>query len=381
MRYKKINCNTTVLRFFLIFAFIIFFICPTYSIEEVSLDTNCLDDLAEIYYGETEKYDTASPALKLFSKRGIEFDNKYINSIRAVFLFGDSTYFNKTEHNSPFTTNKFNAVEPGIWVNFNENRTKFEFNYNFARDIDGYHNDFTQKITQLAITQKINENQKITIGQGPRVPIGLDAEKTTMGQDFVLRSQLGRTFGNVSSVGIRNIASYKYLDYDIGFYDSTRFMKRFGKGADFTGKVVFKPTANLKEEIGDLKIGSSYAIGKNDVSYNTISAFIQYDKKKLHSTVEYTNANGYNGAYSSRNDANGFYTTVAYDLTDKLQLAARYDFFLPNKDYKHLYSQEYSVGLTYKMFKSMKLMLNYVYRQNNQRPDSNMVLLATRFFI
>ena len=148
---------------------------------------------------------------------------------------------------------------------------------------------------------------------------------------MILRSQLGRTYGNASSVGIRNSANYKYLSYDIGLYDSTRFMQDFGEGLDFTGHILFKPLENYKEKIGDFKLGTGYGIGEYYNSYNLYSFFLGYDIKKIHFKAEYANADGYNGVKCSRNKSDSFYTFIGYDITPKLTLLGRYDYLNQNK--------------------------------------------------
>lgn len=353
------------------------------AIEEVELEKQRinLDYFSDVYYGKIDKEEQVSPILKLFSEKGLEFKNSPITSVKIHFLYDGQFSFTSLAHYSTHFSHDFTTVEPMISMKFNEGRSEIMFDYNLLRDLSGYSNSFTEKISRFYISHKLSENQQILLGQGNRLPNTYDGSLGTMAQEMVLKSQIGRTFGEARSVGIRNLADYKYINYDIGLYDSTRYMKDFGNGVDFTGHIMFKPLANINEKTGDIKIGSGYSIGKNNISYNTYSFFVGYDYKNFHIHTEYANANGYNGITESKNDADGLYTLVSYNITPKLTLLGRYDYFTPNRNFTSSYCQEYTAGLTYKIFKNMKFMVNYVNRNYSNKPDSNMILFATRFIL
>ncbi len=370
-------------KIFIIFITACLSVLPAFSIEEVILDaqSNKFDYISDVYYGKIEDNNNVSPVLRLFTKDGLVFDNSYINSVKLSFLYGGNLSFDKIHNKSLNTLYDVTSVEPSIKIKFNENKSQFFFDYNFMRDYEGYSHKFAHRISQLNVSHKINENQSIIIGQGKRLPTIVNGSLSTMTQEMVLKSQIGRTLGNSRSVGIRNIGDYKYVDYDIGIYDSTRYMQDFGRGLDFSGHIMFKPLANIEDKAGSLKIGSGYNIGDYYGSYQLFSVYTGYDYKKFHIKGEYANANGYNSVQFSKNDAEGFYGTVEYDIHPKLQLIGRYDYFIPNKLFSCDNSQEYTVGITYKPFENMKIMLNYVKREMSENADSNMILFATRFFI
>ena len=357
----------------------------SFAIDEVKLETpekslnlNCLSD---VYYGRIENNDDVSPILRLFSEKGLQFKSIWVNSVKLSFLYSGNSTFKKTEHDSPSFVQSFHIVEPMVTMRFNENKSEAVFDINLTQNLAGYSNKFTSKILRLYVSHDINEHQKILLGQGSRVPSNYNGSLSTMAQDFVLKSQLGRTMGNVRAVGIRNLGEYKYLDYDIGFYDAARYMQDFGRGTDFNGYVMFKPLANVSETAGNLKIGTSYNIGDYNYSYHQYSFYSSYDYKKFRIQAEYANADGYNGIVNSNSSAEGFYTTVSYDITPKISLVGRYDYFVPNSAARHSDVQEYTAGITYKPLKKMKLMLNYINRNYSDKPDSNMILFATGFII
>ncbi len=369
----------------LIIAFIFFFLnSSSFAIEEVVLDVkednnNFTDYLSGVYYGNITE--NVSPVLKVLSQKGITFDNSPINSVKLSLLYENRMNFIKQSHYNPSFNFDFSILEPAINVKFNENKSDAMFDINLLRELPGYSNDFTEKINRFYVGHSINEHQKIYFGQASRLPVSYNGALTTMQQEFILKSQLGRTFGNVMSIGIRNQGTYKYLDYDIGFYDSTRYMKDFGKGTDFSGYVMFKPFENIKEKYGKLNIGGGYNLGENDFSYSQYSLFSGYDYKNIHIKAEYANADGYNAVVPSNNHADGFYSAVSYDVLSNLSFTARYDVLNPNKSFSHDNITEYTLGATYKPYKNMKIMINYIFKDVDNQRNSNMILFATRFFI
>lgn len=370
---------------FLIFIFVSF-VLPAFSIEEVVLDHENnlklnLDYLSDVYYGRVENKEDVSPVLKLFSKDGLEFENSKINSVKATFLFGQNMHYEHDQRLGQAFQYSLPVVEPMVTVKFNDNKSKFMIDYNITRNLKGYSNEFTSRFSQLYVSHDVTPNQTILLGQGGRLPSSYDGSRSVMGQEMVLRSQLGRTFGNRRSVGIRNLAKYKYLDYDIGLYDSTQYMKDFGNGLDFTGGVVLKPFGISEESAKNIRLGAGYSNGHNNISYNMYSVWAAYDYKKFHIHTEYANSDGYNAVKESANKADGIYSFVSYDLTPKIQLVGRFDNFVSDRKKCNSYTNEYTAGVTYFPFKNMKLMLNYVKRVNSDTSDSDMILFATRFII
>ena len=365
---------------FLLILFFCLIQTPICAVEEIDLEKEHinLDYFSNVYYGNKED---APKALKLFSKKGLEFDNSIVNSVKINMLYSGHINYVHNKHIGEFINHEFVTVEPGITLKGNDNKTEASFRYNFTRNYDNYSDKFFEKISSLYISQKLTENQKIILGQYSRVPVSVDGGMPQYKQNFISKSQLGRTLGNVMSVGIRDIASYKYLDYDIGLYDSTRYMQNFGRGIDFTVSAMVKPLAGIKENKNNLKFGGSYNTGKYGISYSQYSLYTGFDRDKFHAEIEYANANGYNGIKTSRNKAEGLYTSISYDITPKLSVLARYDIFNPNTQKSNNSTKEYTIGFNYQLFKNMKLMINYIFSEGHNKPTSNSILFATRFII
>lgn len=365
---------------------------PAIAAEEIQLPESesglhlvhpTLKSVVDYYTSESSTSEHTYPKiLDAFTKKGYvsEYDSP-IDSVKFGVVYTDEMQLDMPEGGDLASKYSYKVVEPYMMMNFNENQDTLTIRYNLVRDIPGYENYFTEKITQLSVRHKINEHQKIVVGQDIRVPIGVDGYLPTVYLDTVLRAQIARTFSNTCSVGVRNMASYKYMDYDIGVYDSTRFMQNFFGGSEFAGWVNFKPLADVSDKYGNLKIGTGVDWGHNKYDYSVWGAYLGYDYKKFHTKFEYANADGYNSIKPVNNKAEGFYLTAMYDILPKTQLVGRYDYFNKNKSLSNASTQEYTIGITYYLKENLRLLLNYVWQDNENAPDSNMVMFSTRFLI
>ena len=74
--------------------------------------------------------------------------------------------------------------------------------------------------------------------------------------------------------------------------------------------------------------------------------------------------------------------TLYYLFNPKLEAVARYDDFDPDKKIRHNNTREYSVGLNwYIKGQALKLILNYVFCQNQGAKDSHRIILGTQIAI
>lgn len=320
--------------------------------------------------------------LTLFSTDGIVFESGPIKSIKLGAGNENPVTMTQVSGKEFSGTATSNAIELYALTKFRNDKTSMMFMFNPLRNLADTQNGFTEKVSEISIIHKFTKNQSVIIGQAKRLPIGVEGSITPMAQDMVLRAQIARNFGNTRSLGVRNIGNYKYMDYDIGYYDSSRYMQDLFNGSELAGWVNFKPMAKLDpKKYGSMTVGAGYDVGKAAYSYNVVGTYLGYKYKKFATNFEYANANGYNGAVNSPNKAQGFYTTVMYDVTPKIQLAARYDYFDPNKNTSNNSIKECGVGATYFFSKKLKFLANYVRQIKDNGPDSNMFLFAARFTI
>ncbi|MDD3237990.1 MAG: hypothetical protein PHV37_07840 [Candidatus Gastranaerophilales bacterium] len=318
--------------------------------------------------------------LQIFNKDGYQFEGGPIKSFKMGLLYVGGETLTYPWEGSRIGNNWNNTVgEISTITKFKDNKTTLRFSYNLLKFVKGHENRFMEKVSEMGLVYEFNKHNQVHLGQTWRLPIGVDGYVSTFNQDLPTRSQIGRTFGNTRSFGIRNVGNYKYMDYDIGLYDSTRYWENLTNGVDFTSWLTLKPLANLDaEKFGKLTMGTGISTGKNDVSYSVYGAYIGYDYKNFHNKFEYSHADGFNAGAQGRNECEGFYDTIIYDINKKLQVIGRYDVFNPNLQATTHLITECTGGLAYKISNSFKILAAYTYRNVDNGEHSNMISIQTR---
>ena len=243
----------------------------------------------------------------------------------------------------------------------------------------GDSNYFRTFIKDYSLIFKYIPNNKIYVGRF-RTPIGFEGGVSSYTTPFITRSQISRNFGGIRAQGTKIVGDYKFADYNIGVTSTDRSHSKFFPGVEFNGWVNLKPLGNTDGRYGKLKIGGGLNAGHNEFDYNVVGAYLSYKFRKFALESEYAISNGSNGgAGLTRNKAQGVYTTLSYNITKKLQVLARYDFFDADRTVSGNKSSEYTAGINYFIKGSaLKLMLNYTYRQSDYEKNSNRIMLGTQ---
>lgn len=94
-------------------------------------------------------------------------------------------------------------------------------------------------------------------------------------------------------------------------------------------------------------------------------------------------ADGYSGSNGiSANKAAGFAATAGWKFTPHFQLIGRIDQFDPNRDKSNDLQREYTIGLNWFIKgQALKIVLNYVFCQNQSQDDSHKIILATQVLL
>ena len=225
------------------------------------------------------------------------------------------------------------------------------------------------------------KNNRLLIGNS-RPGVGYEGAGSSYIMPFASRSQIARNFGTVRKLGVRLIGNYKYADYDVGGYSSQTYFTEFFPGAEVNSWVTFKPLANLdSKKYGSLKIGGGIATGKrNSTDFFVQSTYLGYEYKNFRIKAEYANADGSNGGSGlTDKKRQGWTVTLYYLINKKLEAVLRYDEFDPDKKISNNNIREYSAGLNfYIKGQALKLILNYVFCQNQNAPDSHRIILGTQ---
>lgn len=379
----------------------VFSLCPVGAIEEKSFVENLKkgeilqdevitldatidgDSVTEgIDFDNDNDWDFRLAAEKTFAKqKKLEFKDSFVNELSAELRFQGVTSFEHSRSNLS-TTFPFdiNAV---IESKFMDKKFRFFSEYAFTRNVDDLDNKFFGKFSNIYIERNLSDNHKIRAGVS-RSPIGLEGSMSSFALPFARRAQISRNFGDAISTGVSFIGNKNAFEYNLGGYTSTRFMQGFKDGAEFIGRVGIKPFYNQEGSyFKNLKLYTGADIGHRGENYGVYSTAITYEYKKFLMNFEYAYANGSNGDYFDPRNRKGFFTTVGWNFTPKLQLLGRYDYFDQNIHESGDINHEYSVGINYFVYKQrLKFMLNYVF-SNNERTNTNKnaIYLVTQFFI
>ena len=368
---------------------IIALIMPIYcgAIEEVN--TDFLNEEIPLELNENDEklhFEPEKPEKKVYfdehDKLKLHMDGYFVKELKTGAVYNGQLGINFLKE--PSGTNiDYDSVFLDTYIEgkFKDDKTSFKVNINPVRYVP--HKNYMATLWQdFWVKHDFNEHQSIQAGYY-RTPNGQEGSVSAYLQDFTSRSQIARTFANARATGITNSGRYKYVDYDIGVYDSARYFDTFMDGFEVIGKVTVKPLEFADGKYGHLKIMGSINSGKRENSYTVVNAYIGYKYKKFSIDGEYAHANGYNGPVSgSDKKAQGFYGTVKYEITPKVHVLARYDIFDPDMSVSGNNIEEYSVGLNYFPVgkKYVKLCINYVFRQDHAKTPSNRLVLATQFW-
>lgn len=295
----------------------------------------------------------------------------------------------------------FGAYQGGISANFINNNYSTEYENGFA-DVgavgkfrDGQ-SDFkfmfnTRQLNNLKYLQGFLSDNYIATNKIPhhrllvgnsRTPIGMEGGASSYTLPFINRSQISRNFGSIRAFGTKLVGDFDLVEYNLGLYSSDRYFREFFPGVEFTGWVNLKPLGKTDGKYGKLVVGGGLNAGKNDTTYTVGGAYAGYEYKKFSANFECAIADGYNGPVQSQNKASGFYSTVAYKITPKLQLLARFDQFDPNRDFDGDMRREYTAGLNYYIRgEALRLILNYVFYENENQQNGNRIFFATQILL
>lgn len=352
--------------------------------DVVTLDETIDGDSIEgVRYDDDDELDFKLFAEKTFAdKKAIKFERGFVNEISGELRFQGVASFDDVGRSRRSATYPFdiNAV---IQSKFGDNKYRFFTEYAFARDVSDLSNEFFGKFSNLYVERYINQNNKIRIGVS-RSPIGLEGSMSSFSLPFANRAQISREFGDAISTGVSLIGYHKGFEYNLGGYSSTRFTQGFKDGAEFIGRIGYAPFYNQEGSyFRDLKFYIGSDVGHRHENYGVYSAAMLYEYKKFIMNFEYAYADGSNGDYFDPRKRQGFFTTIGWNFTPKLQLLFRYDYFDRDTNLSNAVNHEYTLGLNYFIFKQrLKFALNYVFSDDELTgKKSNGIYFLTQFFI
>jgi len=298
----------------------------------------------------------------------VQFYGAYHGNFASMFTNGD--------YDTSYDVNWANIGAVGT---FKDNKTDFKIQLNLMPSSGRSY--LQGLVTDAYIVNNRIPHHKIIVGNS-RNQVGVDGGASSYTQPFLLRSQIGRTFGNTRALGVRVLGNYSLIDYNLALNSSDRFFRDFFPGVEFTGWVNIKPLGKTDGKYGKLTIGSGLNAGHNHTDYTVGGAYIGYSYKKFMANAEFSIADGYNGTYLSDKKASGFYTTIGYKVTPKVQVLARFDRFDPDRNIANNYRTEYTAGINYFIKgQALRLILNYIFCQNDNAPNSHRIIFGTQILL
>lgn len=260
-------------------------------------------------------------------------------------------------------------------------KTVFRMMYNTGKEIVG--NTYLQSfMADNYIMRYWTKDDQILVGYA-RTAVGLEGGESPFTIPFFGRSQISRTYGNVRALGIKAQGNHKLYDYSAGIFSSGRFFKDFFPGEEVVLNASIKPLGLTNGKYGKLTMGGSLDSGNAESRFFIAGAHTTYEYKRLKASFEYASANGSNGSTGfSANDSEGFYGTLAYRITPRIQVLVRYDQFDPNKAKANDRRTEYTAGINYFIKgQALKLMLNYVYYTLENGTYGSRIMAGTQFIL
>ena len=393
------------MRFFTSFVILLLFLCllitPSFAVEDVVLDidgieSEGLSDFAVItddewYFDIGGK--TLQQKLNEIRKKEVKdiskthylfeeiltknFEDSLVQSMQVFAYYRANASLDFYPDDTDLMYG-FNDIDVGALGKFKGGKNYYEARFRLTPQ-SNY--SFLQYMPSNMYVANTSIPHHTIIFGNTRTATGHEGSKSSAVIPFVARSQISRNFGNIRKLGVRVKGKYDLVEYDLGGYSSDTYFREFFPGAEFSGWVTLKPLGKAKGKYGKLKLGSGITAGQNDIDYTVLGAYASYEYKKLYANFEWGKANGYNGAKGlSGNKAEGLYTTLGYRITPKIQIVGRYDQYRPNLDKSDNMQKEYSGGINYFIKgQAVKLMLNYVYCQNESKDDSHRIILGTQF--
>lgn len=332
----------------------------------------------DVYHLEVERTDVPSCLLaKQLSKR---FENGPFEKLHlwtAVQSGFDTTIPQKGDTDTKFNVGLINVILDGTFRGGKES-------FRIMLDPTHQHNrPFMQQFVQDLFIQTTRIPHHTIMLGNTRVGVGHEGTMSPYTLPFINRSQISRNLSNIRKFGLRVKGDYSLVDYDFGGYSSDTFFKEFFPGVEFNGMVNFKPLGMTDGRYGKLVTGGSISSGHNSVNYFLTGVYAGYEYKRFYTKFEYIHGNGSNsGSGPTTRKASGLCTTVAYKLTKKLEFLLRYDNYDPDEKIAHNYSREYTAGINYYLKgQALKLILNYVYCQNQNSKDSHKILIGTQIIL
>lgn len=235
-------------------------------------------------------------------------------------------------------------------------------------------------LSDAFIAYKGFKNHKVFVGN-VRQPIGQEGARSPFSRETIELPMHARNLSDVRDVGVKVAGRHKFVEYYSGVFNGSRELNTENdRDMDIANWINFKPFAN-HENWGELVVGGGYAFGKNQTHYDVAGAYLGYKLGKVSFESEYGYSKGIDGAIANYGrKAQGYFTRLGYDLTDKNTLILQYDWYDPNTQIVNGSTTEYTIGLDHRIAgDNIRFISNYVFVQNPDAKDDHRLVFESRF--
>lgn len=181
----------------------------------------------------------------------------------------------------------------------------------------------------------------------------------------------GRDIGLALNGSFFQKKGFNLIEYKIGLLNGNNINTTDNnKTKDVYGVLIVNPLKSLSLDAALYK--GQYGLETIKYDRNRTSFGAKYDDGKLLVRAEYV-AGEIGTAQVNLIDAQGFYISTAYYITDKLQPVLKYDFYQNDKATSSSQITNYVVGLNYWITPKTRLLANYTYKDNKDfsKADTN----------
>lgn len=332
----------------------------------------------DVYKLQIENTDTPSCLFK--DQLTKTFDEGPVESVHAWTAVQMNSTTNIPETGDTDTRFNVNLVNILIDTKMRGEKDSFHLMLDPTHSHRGFFHTFIQ---DAFYESKRIPHHTLMIGHS-RPGVGFEGAQSPYTLPLANRSQISRNLANIRKTGIRLKGDYSLVDYDFGGYSSDTMFTEFMPGVEFDGWINLKPLGKTDGRYGKLTTGGGIVSGtRNSVDYFVGGAYVGYTYKKFWTRMEFATSDGSNGGGGlTTKRQQGWYITLGYHLTKKLEMITRYDEFDPDKTKRNNNQREYTAGLNYYLKgQAFKVFLNYVFCQNEAKKDAHRIILGTQIII
>ena len=339
------------------------------------------ENINEALHGEVSSMNDMSRKGLLAKKLTFKPEGGILDSLYVFTGFRGSLSGDYTGEDYKNTLYKIETLSTTFEGKFKDKKTSFRSMFFFQPSKEG-HTFFNDFLGDQYIMRSLSKTDQLLVGYA-RNTFDVEGSMSPWVLPFIARTQNARTYNNVRALQVKAQGNHKLYDYSAALGSSGRYFMDWFPGAEFVGSFAVKPLGLTDGRYGKLLAGGGLNAGNAEGRYTVGTAYLEYEYKRWNATVEYGSADGSNGStgYTAK-QSEGFNGTLAYRITPKLQILARYDQFDPNKNKQNDIRREYTAGLNYFIKEqALRLILDYTVYSIETGVYGSRILLGTQVLI